>query len=180
MYKVADTPIDLQAMLSYLAEYLYPDAQVLIDGFLCGFSLHFEGPPESYISKNHLSTEPHPKVLKQKIQKELDLGLMLGRYEQLPFPNFRCSAVGLVPKRSANVDPEWTDNWHFIYDLSTYPCEGAVNSWVSDEHGMVQYASFDMFIDALSKLGPGAKIAKVDLKSAFRAVARRLSKFKFY
>ena len=70
-------------------------------------------------------------------------------------------------KKSANLDLESTDNWHFhLPDLFTYPRDGSVNSWVSDD----QYASFDMLIDALSKLGPGAKIAKADLKSAFRTL----------
>ena len=72
---------------------------------------------------------------------------MLGPYQQPSFPNFCCSAVGLVPKKSANLDPESTDNWRFIHDLSTYPRDGAVNSWVSDEHGVVQHMSFDMLIN---------------------------------
>ena len=148
-------------MLPYLNEYPHPDSQELIGGFSRGFSLHFEGPPESYISKNHLSAEQHPEVMRKKIQKELDLGRMLGPYDRPPFKNLRCSAIGLVPKKSDNPDPESTDNWRFIHDLSTYPHGNSVNSWVSDEHAAVQYASFDMLIDALSKLGPGAKIARL-------------------
>jgi len=41
-----------------------------------------------------------------------------------------------------------------------YPQEGSVNSWVFDEHDAVTFASFDMLIDALSKLGLGGKNSK--------------------
>ncbi len=39
-------------------------------------------------------------------------------FKEKPLPNLRCSAVGLVPKKSNNPDPNSTNNWRFIHDLS--------------------------------------------------------------
>ena len=132
---IAPTPISLNAMLPFLKKYPHPDSTTLIQGFTSGFRLQFQGPPASYVSPNHLSATQHRAVMKEKIQKELKLGRMIGPFNSPPLPNFRCSAIGLVPKKSDNPDPESTDNWRFIHDLSTYPKIGSVNEWVPDECG---------------------------------------------
>ena len=149
--QIAHTPIRLNTMLPYLNRYPSLHASELIQGFTNGFSLKFQGPPATYVARNHLSAYQHPQVMKAKIQKELDLGRMLGPYNSPPLPNFRCSPIGLVPKKSTNPDPNSTDNWRFIHDLSTFPKQGSVNDWVPDECGSVTYATFDSLIDKLSQ-----------------------------
>ena len=158
-------------MLPYLARYPNKeDAEFLRQGFTNGFRLQFEGPQTSYVSKNHASTTSHASVMQEKIDKEVLLGRILGPFDSPPLPNLRCSAIGLVPKKSDNPDPNSTDNWRFIHDLSTYPKNDSVNSWVADKYAKVEYNSFDEFIDNLAALGPGALMAKADLKSAFRTL----------
>ncbi len=69
-----------------------------------------------------------------------------------------------------------TDNWRFSLDLSSYPKDESLNSWVPEEFSSVKYASFDSVIDKLT-LGPGALIAKVDCKSAFRTIPMSVGTF---
>jgi len=170
LFSLAPTPIKLSAMMSYLKKYPHKDAKDIITGFEEGFPLYFEGPPATYISKNHLSATQQSDVMQAKIDKEVQLGRILGPFDSPPLPNFRSSAIGLVPKKSSNPDPKSVDNWRFIHDLSTYPRVGSVNEGIPDEHAKVQYQTFDSLIDKLSKLGKGALMAKADLKSAFRTL----------
>ncbi len=129
---LAPTPIQLQAMLPYLQQYPINDAKCIETDFREGFSLHFEGQSSSYKAKNHKSAHQHPEILRQKVQKEINLCRIIGPYKTPPLPNFRCSAVGLVPKKSNNPEPESTDNWRFIHDLSSAPDANSVNSGVPE------------------------------------------------
>jgi hypothetical protein len=98
-------------MLPYLQQYPSPDATIIEQGFREGFSLHFEGPPSSYTVKNHRSAQEHKDVLMKKVQKEIELGRIIGPFSEPPLPNLRCSAVGLVPKISNNPDTNSPHNW---------------------------------------------------------------------
>jgi len=177
LYSVAPTPIKLEKMIPYLKLYPSQKSQKIIDGFTNGFPLHFQGAPDSYIAKNHLSAITHSDIVTKKIEKELELGRIIGPFDQPPLPNFRSSPIGLVPKKSSNPDPSSVDNWRFIHDLSTFPKVGSVNEGIPDEYGFVEYAKFDNLIDMLVKLGKGARMAKADLKSAFRTIPMQPSDF---
>ncbi len=174
---IASTPIDLEAMLPYLKLYPSEDAHIIEEGFRHGFILYFEGPLSTYIVKNHRSAREHIDILLAKVNKDIALGRIVGPFDEPPLPFLRCSAVGLVPKKSDNPDPMSPDNWRFIHDLSTFPRDDSVNSWIPEEYSTVKYATLDSVIDQLSGLGKSALMAKSDLKSAFSTLPMAVSCF---
>lgn len=40
--------------------------------------------------------------MQQKLDKEVSLGRMAGPFDEIPFPTFRVSPVGLVPKKDGD------------------------------------------------------------------------------
>lgn len=82
-------------------------ASRLIQGFSQGFKLQYTGPRLLIQCKNL-----KPAVeLKDKIDKENEMGRIQGPFRQLPISNLRVSPIGLVPKGD-NV------GWHLITHLS--------------------------------------------------------------
>ena len=80
----------------------YPNrehARRLISGFKFGFPLHFEGARVALEARNLKSAFEHRGVLRKKLHKELQLGRIAGPFTAPPFKNFRCSPIGLVPKK---------------------------------------------------------------------------------
>ncbi len=84
------------------------------------------------------------------------MGRIAGPFSEPPFPNLRCSGLGLVPK-------DGTD-WRLIFHLSAY----SVNDSINPEDFALHYHTIDDAISLLHRFGPGARMAKADLKSAFR------------
>ena len=71
----------------------------MYNGFKLGFSLHYEGPIQSYDSKNLKPALENSDIVQQKIQKEIEAGRVEGPFESPPFDNFRVSPLGLVSKK---------------------------------------------------------------------------------
>ncbi len=101
-------------MLPFLHEYPSPDASIIEAGFQNSFSLH-------RTVNNHRSAHGRAYIVKDIVRKHISLGRIVGIFKEKPVSNLRFSAVVLVPKKSNNPDPNSTDNWHFIHDLSTFP-----------------------------------------------------------
>ena len=59
------------------------------------------------------------------------------------------------------------EGWRLITNLS-HPEDNSVNSAIDPEFCNVTYTSFDSILDKMYVLGKGAKLAKMDIKSAFR------------
>lgn len=85
----------------------------------------------------------------------------MGPFDKLPLANLHLSPVGVVPKSDGG--------WRMITHLS-YPESGGINFFIDPELCTVQYASFDGVVDMISKLGSGALLGKLDVKSAFRLI----------
>lgn len=167
-FPLAYTPVQLDAMEPFLLN--YPDqesANKISSGFKTGFPLHYSGPNKSYEAPNLKSAIQHPDILDKKIQKEVQAGRVEGPFVKPPFANFRVSPLGLVPKKEAG-------EFRMIHDLS-YPKGDSVNAHIDPKLCSVQYTKFDAAVHMVQKLGPGALLAKSDLKSAFRnlPVAKR-------
>ena len=62
----------------------------LTEGFLNGFKLHYASPHFHRESSNLVSAPQHKDELKAKVQKEIDLGRIVGPFKTLPkyFTNF--------------------------------------------------------------------------------------------
>ena len=99
--------------------------------------------------------------MRQKIQKEIDLGRIAGPYKNKPISNLRTSPIGLVEKTDGS--------WRLITHLS-HPPGNSVNDYIDPQACSVHYSSFDKVIDMISTLGPSALLARMDVKSAFRLI----------
>ena len=142
----------------------YPDANaalLLRTGFTKGFRLNYTGPRVHVTSNNLKSAVEHHSSLLEKVNKEIMLGRIMGPFSQLPVANLHVSPVGLVPKSDGG--------WRMITHLS-YPVNSGINCFIDPELCTVQYASFDGVVDMIFKLGKGALLGKMDIKSAFRLV----------
>ena len=132
----------------------------LIDGFKYGFHLFSVGQSRSYESPNLLSAQQQPQVVDQKLAKELEAHRLAGPFDTPPFPVFRVSPLGIVPKKTPG-------EFRLIHHLS-YPMGKSVNDGISHEHSSVQYANIDHAIKKIKQSGIGSYLAKTDIKSAFR------------
>lgn len=147
-------------MCPYLS--VYPNQSIadeLKKGFRFGFYLHYEGPRISTTCTNLVSVKDHPKVVKEKIDKEIALGRIAGPFNYEPLGNLRLSPIGVVAKKDGG--------WRLIHHLS-YPFDFSVNDFIDTEACSVHYTSFDEVLDMVAKLGTGAFLGKMDVKSAFR------------
>ena len=86
----------------------------------------------------------------------------MGPFDAPPFPSFRTSPVGIIPKKTPN-------EFRLIHHLS-YPKGSSVNDFIPEESSSVQYATINDAIPILKKLGKGCFLAKTDIKSAFRII----------
>lgn len=132
-----------------------PDRDFLLDGIRNGFHIvdpHAPIQPSSL--PNHKSALDNYDATTSLIAKEIELG----RYAVASIPPTIVSPLGLIPK---------TDNGHrLIHDCSA-PSGRSVND--SAVHCDKQtYESIDTAVDYLKS---GYFMAKVDIKSAYRAVA---------
>ena len=72
----------------------------------------------------------------------------------------RCIPLGLVPKKAPG-------EFRLIHHLS-WPEGELVNDFINPEMCSVKYSCFDDAIQLILKVGQGGKLAKCDVKSAFR------------
>jgi hypothetical protein len=134
----------------------------VVSGIRDGFSLGFEGPQVSYTVGNMSSTKEHPEVVKEYLDTEVTLGRVLGPFENPPFPDFRCSPIGVVPKKDKN-------KFRLIMNLSA-PKGLSVNDFIDKERYSLSYVTVDNAIDQVVSVGRGCLLSKVDVEAAFRIV----------
>ena len=137
----------------------YPDkafvAQLLQD-IRQGCSIGYSGPQYTHTACNLQSTFKHPTILDEALNKECSNSRILGPFDSLPLPNFRCSGLGIVPKHDGS--------WHTIYHLSA-PSGRSVNNFID---------SIDEANSMVNNLGPGKLLSKIDLKiNAFHFIPVR-------
>ena len=78
-------------------------------------------------------------------------------------PEVHLSRLGVIPKSNQ------PGKWRLIVDLS-YPEGRSVSDGISGELCSLQYMRMEEVVRRLLKLGPGAQMAKMDIKSAYRMV----------
>lgn len=111
------------------------------------------------------SAYEHYYELVEKVKKEIKLGRIMNLFNHLPLANIHLSPVVLVPKSEGG--------WRKITHLSS-----GINSFIDPDlcavHCFICFiasnASFDGVLDMIAKLGQGALLAKMDIKSVFRLV----------
>ena len=92
------------------------------------------------------------------------MGRIRGPFTVRPLPSLRCSGLGVVPKKG--------NKWRMILHLSV-PFGSSINNSILRESFSLQYSSVDDAVWFLISLGPGARMAKADHKSAFSMVPVR-------
>ena len=120
------------------------------------------GERRPFESPNLKSAREQPHIVTAKINKERAAGRIAGPFPLPPFSNFRCSPLGIVPKK----DPS---EFRLIHHLS-YPKGSSVNDYIPDEFASVRYASISDAISVIKTFGAGCFMAKTDIKSAFRII----------
>ena len=133
----------------------------LLEGIRHGVSIGYQGPRGPTNTCNLSSAYEHPDVIESELQKEVNSGRIQGPFVERPLPALRCSGLGVVPKKG--------NKWRMILHLSA-PYNSSINDYISKEDYSLQYTSIDDAVRILSSLEPGALMAKVDLKSAFRMI----------
>ena len=160
IYSKARSPINISNLEKELKGYNPQEADILLQGFSSGFSLHYKGPRLAYESKNLKSVLQFPDIVQKKIDKELSEGRIAGPFENRPISTLRVSPIGLVPKKEPG-------EYRLIHHLS-YPADQSVNDFIDPTLCSVQYTEFDKAVEMIQDLGQGALLFKMDIKSAFR------------
>ena len=79
------TPIKVDKLQLYLEGYPARSKQYLLDGFSFGFSIDYVGPRQNFSSKNLISAITYPTAVDAKLDKEIDLGRIVGPFDTRPF-----------------------------------------------------------------------------------------------
>jgi hypothetical protein len=103
----------------------------LIHGFTEGFSINNHILPSLVSPHNLKSTVLYPKMVEEKIDKELELGRVSGPYPEPPLESLMISPIGLQPKKEPG-------DVRIIHHLS-YPRGESVNAGIPHEYATVQY-----------------------------------------
>ena len=133
----------------------------LLQGFTFGFDIGFKG---TFVDlharpRNLLSALNSVDAVNEAIRKELERGHTSGPFSIAPFDLSHCSPIGAAPKSDGSA--------RLILDLSS-PRGDSVNDGISQEEFKCKYSKFDDAVNLVVQLGPGAFMAKIDIKHAFR------------
>lgn len=140
-------PVRIERLQFLLDGYSPSTVCYLVSGFLQGFPLHYQGTRVSSKAKKLISALQNPEAVDTKLRKELEANRLSGPYRYLPFPIFRVSPLGVVPKKTPG-------EFRLIHHLS-FPKGFSVNDGIPTEHTSVSYASIGDAIRLTKLAGPG-------------------------
>lgn len=152
------TPIIPARPAAILGEHRF--SSFLTFSFTHGFRIPHAPVQVHWSCCNHSSARAHSKFLLEYISAELAAGHIKGPFHHPPCDRFIASPLGGVPKKEQG-------SFRVIHDLS-FPKKGAVNDLIPNSLTAVSYEDFEHVVSLINSQGPGALIAKVDIKSAFR------------
>lgn len=129
------TPLRWQAFQRLLRR--HPDREYvnsLLSMLKHGAAIGYWGPHFARQIPNAVSAHIRPEILRQMVEKEVNLGHTRGPFQTPPFPNFICSSLGLVPKKP--------DGFRLILDLSL-PFYDSVNYYIDEQEFPLEYCNVD-------------------------------------
>ena len=142
-------------------------AEYILNGIQHGFRIGFNwGTPLCSARWNIQSAYDHPEVVDEYIASELSKGHLVGPLPTAQLSNsqsIHVSRIGIIPKGHN------TGKWRLITDLS-YPEGQSINDGIGREYCSLEYTTVDKVVAKATALGPGALLAKIDIKSAYRLV----------
>ena len=159
------TPLKVTSWADALKD--YPDqelAEYLLRGIVQGFHIGFDYNRHccEKAKSNMMSAVRNAEVVEDYLQTEVTLGRVVG-----PFPldllPAQVSHFGVIPKGHQ------TGRWRLILDLS-HPEGRSVNDGIEPELCSLSYSSVDEAVRLIQEKGTGARVAKLDLESAYRMI----------
>ena len=160
---LTSNPSHLSAETWQLSLAEHPDTRLkeyVINGIRDGFRIGYDYQHHACKCAKHnmLSTLEHPGVVHAYIAEECVEGRLLGPFDPASLPSVQVSRFGVIPKNTAG-------KWRLILDLS-WPDGHSVNDGIDPDLCSLSYVSVDDAARAATRLGQGALLAKVDIKSA--------------
>ena len=160
------TPVNVEVLKQLLIESDYDkeETKFLVEGFSNGFSIGYDGPDDVKITSPNLKFREvgSPIELWNKVMKEVKEKRYAGPFASIPCSSYIQSPIGLVPKDGGK-------NTRLIFHLSYPRGSGmSVNENTPKEICSVKYPDFNEAIQLCINAGKGCKIAKSDMKLAFR------------
>lgn len=158
------TPLNHTRWQFHLSE--HPDKALIkffISGITQGFRLGFNNPLSSLKSaRNNLDGAlQHPAIVEEYIAEEITQHRVVGPFSKSAVPRAHISRFGVIPKRHT------PNKWRLIVDLS-HPAGHSVNDGIPKSLCSLSYVTVDTAIRHILDMGPGALLAKMDVKHAFR------------
>ncbi len=115
-------------------------------------------------TRNMQSAYDHPAIVSEYLEKEVSTGPVLGPWDlQQMASTLQVNRFGVIPKKSK------PNAWRLIVDLS-YPDGASANDGISPVLCSLFYTSVDDVAERVQGLGRGARLAKIDIRSAYRVV----------
>lgn len=158
------TPLILPVWQGLLSSYPCQEmAHFFLRGILEGFRL---GCCLSTITlksakRNMHSALQHPDVVDEYIMNEVHEGRVVGPFIRGISPFAHVSRFGVIPKSGQ------PNKWRLIVDLS-HPKGFSVNDGIPKNLCSMKYMKVDDAVKKIIDLGVGCRLAKIDVKSAFR------------
>ena len=162
------TPLNIKSWGNYLATHPDKDfCKYILEGIQYGFhigthSAKFTEPIKSAKSNMH-STQIHPEIIDEYVQKEICQGNFLGPFSEHTTPVVHINRFGAIPKK---YQP---GKWCLITDLS-FPEGASINATIDTRLCSLKYISVEEVARLAVALGWGSLIPKIGIKSAYRLV----------
>ncbi len=157
------TPINRDELCRLLEGYDSNKKQYLLDGFLYGFKIGFNGILACVNCRNHSSITNLEAEAEELINEEIREGRIEGPFDRPPFHHLHVSPIALRPKSSPG-------KFRLIHNLSAPYDKSSINGNIAQQDRTVSYESLLTIIDAILNFGTNANLAKSDVKSAFRII----------
>lgn len=116
-------------------------------------------PKPSPAKCNMKLAEANPEMVEEYLKKEVIAGQVIPKMGQ----PVQVSRFGTIPKSG---EP---GSWRLIVNLS-YPHGRSVNDNIHKNLSSIRYVTVDQAVRHIIELGPGTKLAKIDVKQAYRNV----------
>ena len=159
------SPLKLRTWIRVLAD--HPDQDLrdyLLQGLHQGFNIGFDyNQPLQSSSSNMPSALCHPDIVQAYLDKECQLGRIIGPLKRSEITQVHTSRFGVIPKKHQ------ANKWRLILDLSS-PTSKSVNDGISQARCSLKCASIDDAARIVLTLGRGTLLAKVDIESAYRII----------
>ena len=129
------------------------------EGFRIGF--RYADCAVKRAGSNMKSASDHPEVVEQYLATEVKLGRVI-ILDREALPACQVSRFGVIPKSQPG-------RWRLIVDLS-HPKGASVNDGIESELCSLSYTSVDAAVRIITAMGPGVRLAKFDIESAYRLI----------